>query len=321
MRKEGLRILLIFCLALFIIASVLIPVPRFDRPLSTVVESSDGRLMGAHIASDGQWRFPRKDSVNKKYRAALVNYEDRYFYIHPGVNPVALARSLFINIKNRRIGCGGSTISMQLARMSGDNPPRTVPRKVLEILMALKMELLFSKEEILALYAANAPFGGNVVGIESASWRYFGRQPADMSWAEACMLAVLPNAPSMIYPGRNDPDLKVKRDVLLRLLHERGLIDSMTCTLSLAEPLPEKLYELPEKASHISGNYIARGMTGRLRTTIDYDLQEKIINMATRQGEVNSRNQIHNIAAIVVEVETGRIIAYAGNVCNDDDTQ
>jgi len=319
MKKEGLRILLILCLALFILAGILIPVPRFDRPLSTVVEAADGRLMGAHIASDGQWRFPRMDSVNSKYRAALVNFEDRYFYIHPGVNPVALVRSLYINIKNRRIVSGGSTINMQLARLSGDNPPRTVARKMLEILMALKMELLFSKEEILAMYAANAPFGGNLVGIESASWKYFGRQPADMSWAEACMLAVLPNAPSMIYPGRNDPYLKIKRDALLKLLQERGVIDSMTCALSMAEPLPQKLFGLPEKAAHISGNYIARGITGRSRTTIDYDLQEKVINMATRQGEVNSRNEVHNIAAIVVEVETGRILAYAGNVCNNDD--
>lgn len=310
---------MILCLAVVFIAGMIIPVPRFDRPLSTVVEASGGRLMGAHIASDGQWRFPPADSVNSKYRAALVNYEDRYFYIHPGVNPVALVRSLLLNVKHRRIVSGGSTISMQLARMSGNNPPRTVPRKVLEIMMALKMELLFSKDDILALYAANAPFGGNVVGIESASWRYFGRQPDDMSWAEACMLAVLPNAPSMIYPGRNDPDLKVKRDGLLSLLHERGMIDSMTCVLSMAEPLPEKLFELPDKAPHVKGNYIGSGLTGRFRTTLDYELQEKVMNLAARQGDVNSRNEIHNIAAIVVEVETGRIVAYAGNVSSDDD--
>ncbi|MBN1386899.1 MAG: penicillin-binding protein 1C [Bacteroidales bacterium] len=320
MKKHRTRAYIsVLVLATILIAGMLVPVPRFDKPLSVVTESEDGRLMGAHIASDGQWRFPQADSVNRKYRSAVVNCEDRYFYSHPGVNPVSLVRSLYLNIKNHEIVSGGSTITMQLARMSGDNPPRTVPRKMLEILMALKMELLCSKEEILGLYAANAPFGGNVVGIESASWRYFGRQPDDLSWAEACMLAVLPNAPSMIYPGRNDPRLKIKRDELLKMLWKRGVIDSTTCRLALAEPLPEKVYDLPSLAPHITGKYITDGRGGRFKTTLDYDLQEKVMTLADRQLQVNSRNEVHNIAAVVVEVESGKILAYAGNVNTDKD--
>ncbi|MEE4213680.1 MAG: transglycosylase domain-containing protein, partial [Bacteroidales bacterium] len=302
-----------------LLAGILVPVPRFNKPLSIVVESDDGTLLGAHISADGQWRFPHSDSVNSKYRAALLNYEDRYFYLHPGVNPVSMLRSLILNIKNRKIVSGGSTITMQLARMSGDNPPRTVPRKMLEILMALKMEMLYSKDEILSLYAANAPFGGNVVGIESASWRYFGRPPPDLTWAEACMLAVLPNAPSLIYPGKNDPRLRVKRDGLLRLIAGRGVIDSMTCELALAEPLPEKVYKLPVLAPRITEKYISGGKGGRYRTTLDHELQEKVMMMADRQLKVNSRNEIHNIAALVVEVESGKIVAYAGNISTDED--
>jgi len=319
-KKQRLRVyILIIVTAVIPVTCIIFPVPRFDNPRATVIESKEGRLLGAHIASDGQWRFPPADSLSSKYRVAVVNYEDRYFYIHPGVNPVSLVRSLYLNIKNREIVSGGSTITMQLARMSGDNPPRTVPRKMLEILMALKMELLYSKEEILLQYASNAPFGGNVVGIESASWRYFGRHPSDLSWAEACMLAVLPNAPSMIYPGRNNPDLTIKRNELLMLLHERGIIDSMTCQLAMAERLPEKVYDLPSLAPQVTGKYVTRKNGGRYRTTIEYDLQEKVMTLAGRQQEVNRQNEIHNIAAIVVEAESGKIVAYAGNVSKEED--
>jgi len=317
-RKRTGTYIIFSVFVIVIITGMIIPVPRFDKPLATVIESEQGRLLDAHIASDGQWRFPQADSINDKYRIAVVNYEDRYFYLHPGVNLVSLIRSLYLNIKNREIVSGGSTITMQLARMSGNNPPRTVPRKMLEILMALKMELLYSKEEIFSLYAANAPFGGNIVGVESASWRYFGRQTADLSWAEASMLAVLPNAPSMIYPGRNNTELKTKRDGLLGLLFERGIIDSMTCQLAIAEDLPDRVHELPHLAPHITGRYVSANEGGRYKTTIDYNLQEKVLSLAGRQLEVNRQNEVNNIAAIVVEIQTGQIVAYAGNISTQD---
>ena len=307
-------ILVLTALLLMLFTGMLIPLPSFDKPLATVVESKEGRLLGAHIASDGQWRFPPGDSVNDRYMVALVNYEDRYFYSHPGVNPVSLVRSLYRNIKSRKIVSGGSTITMQLARMSGDNPPRTVARKMLEILMALKAEIVYSKEEILAMYAANAPFGGNVVGVEAASWRYFGREADDLTWAEACLLAVLPNAPSLIYPGRNDPALKIKRDRLLSLLHERGLIDAMTSELAMAEPLPERIYDLPALAPVLTGKYVSQEGGGRFTTTIDYDLQREVLRLAKRHQLINSQNGVHNIAALLVDIESGRIISYAGNI-------
>ena len=300
-----------------LLAGIILPMPFFDKPLATTVVSSDGRLLGAHIAADGQWRFPLDGPVNEKYRTAVVNYEDRYFFFHPGVNPVSLFRSLYLNIKSGSIVSGGSTLTMQLARMSGDNPPRTVPRKLLEIFMALKMEVFYSKEEILSLYAANAPFGGNVVGIEAASWRYFGRRSSDLSWAEACMLAVLPNSPSMIYPGRNDPKLKIKRDGLLRTLQERGIIEGMTCELAMAESLPDRIYSLPNLVPVITGRYVSGHDGGRFQTTIIHELQEKVLFLAGKHRAVNSENGIHNIAALVVDIETGRILAYAGNTSTD----
>lgn len=320
MKQQGLwhtgwrAVTLISCFVVLLVIAAILPVPAFDRPLSTVVLAEDGRLLGAHIADDGQWRFPPGKSLNKKYSTALIHYEDRCFYGHPGVNPVALVRSLYLNLRQGEIVSGGSTISMQLARMSGGNPPRTVPRKVLEMMMALKLELFHSKDEILAMYASNAPFGGNVVGIDAASWRYFGRRADDLSWGEACMLAVLPNAPSLVYPGVNDPRLKKKRDELLRLLCERGVIDAMTRDLAVDEELPGRVHDLPAAGAHITARYVNDRPGGRYRTTIDYDLQENVLAAAGRHHDINMQNGVHNIAALVVEAETGRVLAYAGNV-------
>jgi len=142
--------------------------PSFHNPLSTVVEASDGTLLGARVAADGQWRFPPPDSLPDKYVTCIINYEDRYFRWHPGVNPVAVAKALLDNIRAGETVRGGSTITMQVARMARGNPDRTYGGKIIEMLSALKLELFRSKRTILHLYAANAPFGGNTVGIEAA---------------------------------------------------------------------------------------------------------------------------------------------------------
>jgi penicillin-binding protein 1C len=300
---------------LFLIGALLLIIPdaRFSRPLSTVVESSNGDLLGAHIATDGQWRFPHSDSLPEKYIVALVNFEDRWFYYHPGINPVSIVRSLISNFKNRRVVSGGSTITMQVARLSGDNPPRTVIRKLFEMAMAIKMELFHSKKEILIRYAANAPFGGNVVGLEAASWRYFGRRCEEISWSEAALLAVLPNAPSLIYPGRNNPTLLNKRNRLLEKLWERGEIDSLTYSLAVEEPLPEALHSLPRLAPIVADRLMMQGDGERYHTTIDIEIQRRVNELAELSQRANSANEVHNIAAIVIEVETGAIVAYAGN--------
>lgn len=310
---SGWRVLALL-LMVMVLFLLVIPDARFDKPLSTVVSSADGRLLGAHIASDGQWRFPPPDSLPEKYRIAVVNYEDRWFYRHPGINPVSLARSLVLNIRSRRIVSGGSTITMQVARLSGDNPPRTVGRKILEMAMALKMELLHSKGDILLIYSSNAPFGGNVVGIEAASWRYFGRLSHELSWSEAALLAVLPNAPSLIYPGRNNRSLTDKRNRLLETLQRRGIIDGVTCSLAKEEPLPEALHNLPAMAPQVVNRLIEPDGSNRYITTIDYDIQERVNELAAINQAANAMNGVHNIAAIVVDVETGNIVAYAGNI-------
>jgi penicillin-binding protein 1C len=310
----------LFLAAVFILAVLAAPMPSFHSPLSTVVEAADGTLLGARVAADGQWRFPAPDSLPEKYATCLINYEDRYFRWHPGVNPVSIIRALTGNIRAGEVISGGSTITMQVARMARGNPERTYTGKIIEMMSALKLELFRSKKEILRLYAANAPFGGNTVGIEAAAWRYTGRGTADMSWAEAATLAVLPNAPALIYPGRNSGALRLKRDGLLQTLAARGLIDSLTCSLAMGEPLPGEALPMPSAAPHLTMRLWLEEQGVRRRTTLDPFLQYEVTGLVDRHVTSLEGNGIHNAAAVVVEVSTGNVVAYVGNSTLPDTT-
>ncbi|MBW8327393.1 MAG: transglycosylase domain-containing protein, partial [Prolixibacteraceae bacterium] len=211
-RKKYLFRSLLVLLALMLILVMLAPMPRFKKPCSTVVLASDGQLLGARIAADGQWRFPSNNTVPAKFKTCLIEFEDQYFQYHPGVNLFAIGRAMLQNTQAKKVVSGGSTISMQVARMAGNGRKRTISNKIIEIFSALKLELFSRKRTILSLYASNAPFGGNLVGLDAACWRYFGHGASQLSWAEAATLAVLPNAPSLIFPGSNDQKLKTKRD-------------------------------------------------------------------------------------------------------------
>jgi penicillin-binding protein 1C len=310
--KRWVRIL-IGATAILILSVLVAPMPSFDTPLSTVVEAADGSLLGARVAADGQWRFPPPDSLPDKYVTCLINYEDRWFRWHPGVNPVAVIKALADNIRAGETVRGGSTITMQVARLARGNPDRTYSGKIIELFSALKLELLRSKNKILILYAANAPFGGNTVGLEAAAWRYTGRSSNDMTWAEAATLAVLPNAPSLIYPGRHSERLQTKRDALLLLLAQRGIIDSLTCSLAVSEPLPGAAVPMPSLAPHLTSRLWIDEPGKRVRTTVDPTLQSEVAALVNSHQAVLEGNLIHNAAAIIVEVSTGNVLAYAGN--------
>src|SRR5688572_1850740 len=189
-----------------------LPKELFTDPYSTVLEARDGELLTATIAPDGQWRFPQPDSLPRKFVEAIVTYEDKRFFSHPGVDVLAMGRAFQQNFQAGRVVSGGSTLSMQVIRLSRKNKSRTVVEKVIELILATRLELRYSKAEILDLYASHAPFGGNVVGLEAACWRYFGRSMRELSWGEAALLAVLPNSPSLMHPGKNRDALKQKRN-------------------------------------------------------------------------------------------------------------
>jgi len=310
--------ILIIVTGVFVTPVLLSPIPAFRAPLSTVVEAREGSLLGARIADDGQWRFPSFDQMPEKFEKAILTFEDRYFYYHPGINPVSIARALVSNFKAGKIVSGGSTITMQVARISRGNPPRTYSEKFVEILSALKLELLRSKRTILLMYAANAPFGGNTVGLEAAAWRYTGKSSSDLTWAEAAALAILPNSPALVFPGRNHELLKRKRDDLLKRLYEREFIDSLTLILAIDEPLPVEPKALPSKAPHLTDYFFIRKRGEMIMTTIDPDLQERATEIINNHQRDLAGNYIFNSACIIVEVETGNVLAYVGNSSLED---
>ena len=183
------------------------------------------------LQTTGNGDFPALIASLISSKRLYLTFEDRYFYYHPGINPVAIIRAVINNIKAGRIVSGGSTITMQVARISRGGKSRTYPEKIIEMLAALKLEIFRSKKQVLLMYANNAPFGGNTVGLEAASWRYTGKSSQDLTWAEAAALAILPNSPSLVYPGKNQAILRERRNELLRRLCEREFIDSLTLVL------------------------------------------------------------------------------------------
>ena len=293
-----------------------LPKTLFQESYSTVIEDRENKLLGASIAPDGQWRFPEGNNIPDKFKTAIVLFEDKRFYSHPGVDVRSLIRATQQNLKAGKIVSGGSTLSMQVIRLSR-NKQRTFFEKLVELILATRLELRYSKEEIVALYAAHAPFGGNVVGIEAACWRYFGRDAEELSWSEAALLAVLPNNPALIHPGKNRDELKAKRDRLLLRLLNTGNVDSITYQLSVSEPIPENPVALPRLAPHLLGRVIKEGYAQtRVVTSIDKSLQERLTQLVNYHHEKLKGNRVFNAAAIIVEVKTGRTLAYVGNTAS-----
>lgn len=276
---------------------------------STVVESAEGELLGARIADDEQWRFPPSDTVPARYATAVVQFEDRSFWWHPGVNPVALVRAAVDNARAGHVVSGGSTLTMQVIRLSRRRE-RTLWQKCIEAVQATRLELRYSKRRILALYAAHAPFGGNVVGLEAAAWRYFGRPAAELSWSEAATLAVLPNAPSTLHLGRGREELLAKRNRLLLRLLEHGDIDRSTYESAVEEPLPDAPLPLPMLAPHYL-EHCPRGE--RTRSSIRFHLQKAVLEAVDRRSDDLALEGIADMAAIVMDNATGEVAAYIGN--------
>ena len=294
-----------------------LPKDLFKDPTATVITSKKNQLLGAQIASDGQWRFPHNDSIPEKFKICIVQFEDEYFYKHPGFNPVSIFKALKDNISSGEVKRGGSTLTQQVIRLSRKGQSRTYFEKVKEIILASRLELRDSKETILAYYSSNAPFGGNVVGLDAAAWRYFNRDPHQLSWAESATLAVLPNAPSLIYPGKNQERLLEKRNRLLKKLLENTIIDTLTYELSISESLPQKPYPLPQIAPHLLQKVTQTHKGKRIQTTVDTKLQEQVNYIVKNQYNILKQNEIHNAAVLVLDVHTREVLAYVGNSPTD----
>lgn len=312
MTKTGRRAIRVTVAVLLVFYIVCLPKELFDVTYSTVVTDRNGELLGARIAADGQWRFPERDSVPLKLKKCIIEFEDNYYYKHWGVNPLAIVRAMYQNIKEGRVVSGGSTITMQTIRLSR-NKSRTIWEKIIEMVLATRLEFRCSKEEILALYASHAPFGGNVVGLDAASWRYFGHAADNLSWAEAATLAILPNAPSMMHLSKSREALLKKRNRLLARLHKDGTLDDMTYELALSEELPTEPLPLPQIAPHLVDYFYSTKKGEECESTIDKGIQVRVEGILDRWNDEFSHSNIRNISAIVIDVQTNEVVAYYGN--------
>ncbi|MBC7652103.1 MAG: penicillin-binding protein 1C [Deinococcales bacterium] len=299
-----------------------LPSQLFKSPTSFVISDANNNLLNASIAADEQWRFPYNAQVPEKFAKCITAFEDKRFYYHPGVDPMAMCRAIWQNSHNKKTVSGGSTLTMQVVRLYKHHQGRTIWNKLTETIAAIRLECSYKKQSILALYASNAPFGSNVVGLDAAAWRYYGRDASQLTWGEMAALAVLPNAPALVHPGKNRATLLRKRNELLNKLAANKTIDVATANLAKLELLPSEPKALPQFAPHLLDRFkkayptISKSqlITTSITTTIDGNLQKQVTAIILQQHKQLIGNQINNAAAMVVEIETGFIKAYIGNV-------
>lgn len=315
-KKVILSILFLF--VVFSIGILTIPSPVVSY--SKVLYSSDDQLIGARLSKDEQWRFEPGDSLPFKYKIAVTVFEDEYFYYHPGINPISILKAGIRNIQAGKVIAGGSTLSMQNIRLRrGFDKKRNIWNKLIECFWALALEIRYSKSAILRDYGARAPFGTNVIGLDAACWRYYEKEPPMLSWAEACLLAVLPNSPSLIHPGKNRSLLKQKRDRLLKKLLHKEMIDTITYALSVSEEIPSAPKPLPAFAPHALDYLILKNPTqNSFHSSINLDIQGQLNELAYWSYANLSANKIKNMGLLVADTESGDVLAYVGNAPGSD---
>ncbi|MEW6515768.1 MAG: penicillin-binding protein 1C [candidate division FCPU426 bacterium] len=295
--------------------AVPLPHPLFPDDYSPVVLDADGKLLRVFLNRRQQWMLPTDPGrpVPVKLKAAVLAYEDRTFYRHPGVSLRALLRAAAANCKHRRVRSGASTLTMQIARLARPKA-RTLPNKLLEMAQACKLELLTSKENLLRLYLDHAPYGGNIVGYQAASWRYFGKPPDQLTWSEAATLAVLPNSPSLMTPVLNREALVAKRGRLLRILTQQGRITPAECALAQAEPVPDRLHPFPLHAPHAALRLLGkRKGSPAVRSSLQLDTQQACEGLLRRHMQYLRSLGVRNACLLAVETRTGLVRAYVGS--------
>lgn len=311
-RKTGLLLTALgFMIALLAYPT---PEPLIHNNYSQIVLDENGVLLRAFLNENQQWCFPPDETtpIPDKLKEAVIAFEDARFYWHFGVDIPAVIRASKQNIRQKRVISGASTLTMQVARMHLKGS-RTFSNKLKEMLLAIRIEAHYSKREILELYLNHAPFGGNIEGYTAASMRYFRKQPKELSWAQAAMLAVLPNSPALVSPGKNQNKLKIKRDALLLKLKENKTIDDATYQSSLQEPLPDRVFPFKIVAPHLTQRIHVELTGKRIKTSINLELQTKLERMLAQYAAQLRQRGIGSASALVVENQSGLVKAYVGS--------
>ncbi|MGH8042621.1 MAG: penicillin-binding protein 1C [Rudaea sp.] len=304
-----------------IVLDRLFPLPLPDRGGgSTVVLARDGTPLRAFADADGNWRYPvTPEQVSPLYLQALLTYEDRWFWRHPGVNPVALARAFAQMLWHQRIVSGGSTLTMQVARIL-EPQSRSVGGKLRQILRALQLEAHLSKREILTLYLNRAPFGGTIEGVEAASWAYLGKPASRLSQAEAALLAVLPQAPSRLRPDRNAYTARIARDKVLARMAALRVWTSSSVRDARIERVAARDLQTPLHAALLAERlHAAQPGARRIATTIDAELQRVLETHVTDYlAHLPART---SAALLVVDNANLETLAYVGSAAFGDEAR
>ncbi len=295
------------------------PLPLNEVNPARVVVSEDGTPLWRFADAEGIWRYPVTiEEVSPRYLEALIQYEDRWFWTHPGVNPFSVARAAWQDLRAGRVISGGSTLTMQVARLL-DPHPRTFGGKARQLWRALQLEWHLSKRDILTLYLNRAPFGGTLQGIGAASWAYLGKSPAQMSYAEAALLAVLPQAPSRLRPDRWSSRAQAARDKVLDRMVSQGVWSAAQVKESREEPVWLAPRQMPQLAPLFSRMMIGQNAALKVTTTLDASLQRQLeelaLNLKSRLPERSS------LAIIVVDHTDMKVRGWVGSADISDATR
>ncbi len=287
--------------------------PVLVADVSTEVHDRNGRLLRAYTVADGRWRLATTvDGVDPRYVDMLVRFEDHRFYEHNGVDLWAMGRAVGQAIGNGRIVSGGSTLSMQVARLLEDGSTGRWDGKLRQIRLALALERRLSKDQILALYLNRAPFGGNLEGVRAASIAYFGKPPHRLTAAQSALLVALPQSPERRRPDRHPQAAQQARDRVLARMVRDGVLDAQEAAAARRDPVPTTRAEFPRAAPHLADLALAKAPLRSVhRLTLDRDLQNAMAQLA-RDAVANQGNRMQ-IAMVLADHQTGEILASVGS--------
>lgn len=301
------------CCLLGLIYLSTLPEPLFPSEASVQILDDEDELIHAYLNKIDHYQFPlSSDTLPYKLAQAIISFEDQQFYSHFGVDPLAIARAFWSNIRSDEIISGASTITMQVARIMQPKP-RTYWNKFIEILQALRLEIRFSKAEILQMYVNHAPYGRNFIGVETAAYFYFKKKLLHLTWAEAALLAVLPNAPGLLNPTKNQSLLLKKRNKLLQILSTNGLLSPSELALSLKEHLPTGIFPVDKIAPHAAQQLIQTSSEKLIRSTLSSSIQSRVTELVRDYSHELNQLGIQHVAVLVAETKTGQVKAYVGS--------
>ena len=320
--KKFFRLTVISIVALiitFFILQLVFPLP--DKiEYSTIVTDDKGEVIHAFITSDDKWRMKTTlNEISTLLKKTIINKEDKYFYRHPGVNPLAMGRAFLNNVFRLKRTSGASTITMQVARAL-EPKRRTYINKTIEVFRALQLEIKFTKDEILQMYLNLAPYGGNIEGVKSASILYFKKNPDHLSLAEITALSIIPNRPSSLVIGRNNDLIVAERNRWLKIFAEQKIFSEKEIADALNEPLNATRGEVPKYIPHLAIKLKKEIGKDIINTHIQLNRQQKLEKLVGDYSRHLALKNIRNAAVVVIDNKSHHIITYIGSANFSDTT-